>query len=109
LEGGARENSLETKMQPSSIVFSCEPEKQEGTQEVDSRSFVIDLSAQDGDPSGASLIDVLVQGLLEEFPVYADPIRDVQSIGIEDGRGSIDGIREVCIRNGAETFQSVRG
>ena len=77
-------------------------------QEVDSRSFIIDLSTQNGDPSIASLINILVQRLLDEFPVYADRKRDVQPIGIEDGRGSVDGIREVGIWNGAETFQSVR-
>ena len=48
------------------------------------RSFVVDLTAKDRDPSIKAIIDVLLQGLLYEFSVDANAPSQIQAVGGEE-------------------------
>ena len=50
---------------------------------------------------------VLLQSLLDKFPVDADFPSQIQSIGRQERRGSVDSVCEGGIRSSSETFQSV--
>lgn len=75
---------------------------------MDLRSFVIDLTTEDGDPGIGSFPDILLRRLLEKHPIDTRTPRQVQPVGREERRGSVDGTCQVGIRDGAEAFESVR-
>ena len=67
------------------------------------------MTTNDGDPSITSLTNVFHQRLLDEVSVDAETPSQIQSVGREEGRGSVDGILEGGARNSTKTSQSVSG
>ena len=76
--------------------------------EPDSRPFVVDFTAKYWDPCIASLLNVLPQRLLDEFPIDANIPGQIQYAGGGHGRGSVHSISQGGIRGSAKAFQSVR-
>jgi len=75
-----------------------------GRRETDLRSLVIDLTTNHGDPSIASLPNILLQGFFDEVPIDADTPSQVESVWREGGRGGVDSIHKGSIWSTTEAF-----
>ena len=74
---------------------------------MDLRSFVVDLTTKNGDPSIIALTDVLFQRLLNKVSVDADTPGQIQPVGREECRSSVDSVFEGGVGSSTETFQGV--